>query len=300
LGLNDFVLVSGFYNGYDQATPQTYALDVRNGSTSSTWRRMDDHPVSAGITHGAFAAVNKLLYICGGYVGGHPGPETSDCFVYNHSQPPGQRKQWSRWPSLPEGRAGGGLIYDKQRRVLLFASGARRPKAGNADAVDYNTTWMYALDRPAAGWVRKADMPYSANHMSYVTVVDPLTARPRHFFLGGQVGENEYTGNVVDNLEWDAAKEVWLRRKSMPMTRGHAASSTRAVGCGFIIAAGSTNENGKTADVSYYDIPTDTWTSVGKLPNSINTPVCDISGGYLYCESGWTGSTWSYRRQIIW
>jgi Kelch motif len=141
LGQYEFVIVSGFYNGYAQATPQTYTLDMHNGSTDTSWRRMDDYPVSVGITHAAFTAVDKLLYICGGFVGGQPGPETSDCFVYNHSQQPGLGKQWSQWPSLPEGRAGGGLIYDKQRRALLFASGARRPTTGNVAAVDYKTTW---------------------------------------------------------------------------------------------------------------------------------------------------------------
>ena len=85
----------------------------------------------------------------------------------------------------------------------------------------------------------------------------------------------------------------------MPFTRGHASSSTRAMGCGFIIAGGSTNENGKTKDISFYDITTDTWTKIGELPNAINTPVCDIGvDGYLYCESGWPNGTFSHKRKI--
>jgi hypothetical protein len=296
----DLVLIGGFVDGYGQATPSTYALDTTL-ATGAVWRRMDDLPVAVGSTHGAFAVAGKVLYMCGGYVGGHPGPDTNKCFVYNHSVAPGQNKQWSTFPSLPVfGRAGSGVIYDRQRRALVFAAGARRPKKGDAFAVDFNSTFMYQLDQPRLGWVRKANIPFVANHMSFVTATDPTTKRQRHFFLGGQVGENEYTGNVADNFEWDAVKEVWIRRKSMPTTRGHAASSTRAVGCGFIVAAGSTNEYGKTADVSYYDIPTNTWTSLGNLPNALNTPVCDINGGYMYCESGWTGSTFSYRRQITW
>lgn len=65
-------------------------------------------------------------------------------------------------------------------------------------------------------------------------------------FLAGQVGENEHTGNVNDNYEWDASKEMWIRKQSMPFTRGHASSSTNAVSCGLLIAGGSTNEFGKT------------------------------------------------------
>jgi hypothetical protein len=308
-GNRDLVLISGFVNGYDQSTAQTYARTVGNNGNNNNapWRRMDDVPLSVGITHGAFALNGNnrnVLYMCGGYVGGHPGPDTNQCFVYNHSQAPGsQNRQWSRLGAdLPSGRAGGGLVYDKQRRALVFAAGAQRPEPGNPEAFDYNTTWMYYFDRPNAGWVRQADIPFLANHMSFVTAVDANTNQERHYFLGGQVGENEYTGNVVDNFEWDMDRLTWVRRRSMPMTRGHAASSTRAVGCGFVIAAGSTNENGKTADVSYYNVPTDTWTSIGTLPNAINTPVCDIDvvERYMYCESGWATGSFSWRRQMAW
>lgn len=66
----------------------------------------------------------------------------------------------------------------------------------------------------------------------------------RHFFLAGQRGEDEFEGNNDDNFEWDVASETWIRRKSMPLTRGHASSSTTPVDCGFIISGGSSNGRG--------------------------------------------------------
>jgi len=60
------------------------------------------------------------------------------------------------------------------------------------------------------------------------------------------VGENEFTGNVDDNYEWNMQGKKWIKKKDMPFTRGHASSSTNPVNCGFMISAGSTNEFGKT------------------------------------------------------
>lgn len=81
---------------------------------------------------------------------------------------------------------------------------------------------------------------------SLVATAIDASGRERHYFLAGQVGENEHTGNVDDNYEWDIAGERWIRRRDLPFTRGHASSSTNAVNCGFMIAAGSTNEFGRT------------------------------------------------------
>lgn len=87
----------------------------------------------------------------------------------------------------------------------------------------------------------------------------------------------------------------------MPMARGHASSSTLAYGCGFIIIGGALNGGVMTADISYYDIDTDTWTKIGDLPKEKNTPVCviypDWNGGddWLHCESP---KTFSARIQI--
>jgi hypothetical protein len=65
LGTDLFVL-SGFVNSVDNATPACYARNVN--VTGAPWRRMDDVPIPAGITHTAVAIVGMKLYMCGGYV----------------------------------------------------------------------------------------------------------------------------------------------------------------------------------------------------------------------------------------
>jgi hypothetical protein len=301
----DFVIISGFTEGYDQVTPQVYAKD--GTVPEADWKRMDDMPVSVGITHAAFFVLGSKFFMCGGYLGGNPGPHIPTCLVYDHSVTPGNGQQWAEsdsFPDIPEGRGGGGMIYDSATNTAVFVGGAVRPTAWHAE--DRTDAWKFNLDAlgtPGAAWQRVTDVPFGSNHMSFVTAKDELGTE-RHFFLGGQSGEYENTGNLKDNYEYVVSTDTWIQHPDMLFTRGHAASSTRAYGSGFIIAAGTTNEDGKTSDISYYDIPSQSWTSIGNLPFALNTPVCDISPvnaagvQYYHCESGWATGRFSYFREI--
>jgi len=191
------------------------------------------------------------------------------------------------------------MVYDSNTNSLIYSGGAERPEAGVADSFDFRDTWMLNLNDVNAGWQTKKSLPFDSNHMSFATVKDQAGLE-HHFFVGGQVGVNEFTGNVDKNYEYDVLNDEWIEKADMPFTRGHAASSTRAIGCGFIMAGGSTNENGLTSDVSFYSTETDDWRSIGDLPEAINTPVCDVNFDtmYLYCESGFPGRSFSFRRKI--
>jgi len=217
----------------------------------------------------------------------------TDCVVYDNTIAAGNG-QWTALPSLPDGRAGGGMIYDTASNSLVFAGGAERPDPSHPHAVDYQHTWKLNLGNIGAGWQTMTDIPYLANHMSYVTVRDS-TKRERHIFVGGQVGEEEKTGNVSDNYEYDVATDTWIKLADIPIPRGHSSSSTRAMGCGFWMAAGTTNDTGTTKDVSFYDIELNTWTHIGETRNPIKTPVCDFSpySNQMYCETGWSRSFYS-------
>ena len=281
---NDIVIFAGFVNKLSDVVNHTYARDVT--FDDSPWRRMDDMPLSVGVTHAATAVVGMSVYLCGGYQGGHPGPHVPYCFVYDHSKAPGQ-SQWSKIANLPNnGTAGAGMIYDTKRNSLYYAGGGQRLVPGSPHPVDLHNAWKYSFDNPKSGWVAITPVPYAANHLSAVT---HRTAKgiERHFFIGGQTGEFEITGNLADTFEFVATKQEWIRRASMPQARSHATASTRPVRCGFIIAGGSfnsmTSKKNRTADISYYDIPTNTWTSLGSAPTAMATPVVVIHpNGYMY------------------
>ena len=289
----DFVIFSGFKNGYSMATTETYALDM--SVSNAQWRRMDDMPFPQGLTHLGIAVNGMKAYLCGGYVGGSLGTHAGNCFIYDHSKGTGQ--QWTAFAPIPDGgRSGGGLIYDSTTNALVYAAGSQRPIAGQNSAIDYLNTWMYSLNNPNAGWVSKTNIPFNGNHMNFVTAFDS-TGKERHYFFGGQRADNEETGNTATMYEYVATTDQWIARASMPFPRGHSAAASRAIGCGFIVAGGRTN-TGLTNEITYYDIPTDSWQSIGTLPVEIHTNVCVVYSGMLRCETGWATGSFTAQRPI--
>jgi N-acetylneuraminic acid mutarotase len=292
----DFLIFSGFKNGYRMATTETYALDM--SVSNASWRRMDDMPFPKGLTHLGIAVSGLKAYLCGGYVGGSLGTHAANCFVYDHSKLPGTGQQWKSFAPLPNGgRSGGGMIYDSGLNALVYAAGSQRPISGQTSGIDFTDTWMYSIDNPSAGWVSKTDIPFHGNHMNFVTAYDG-SGKERHYFFGGQDAENEETGNTATMYEYVAATDKWIQRASMPYPRGHSAAASRAIGCGFIVAGGRTN-TGLTGDITYYDTATDTWTLVGTLPVDIHTNVCVVANGMLRCETGWADGCFSTQRPIV-
>jgi hypothetical protein len=291
---NDFVITSGFKDGYTAATPETYALDMF--TLNATWRRMEDMPFPLGLTHLGVAVKGMKAFFCGGYVGGSLGIHNGSCFQYDHSIAPG-KGQWKNFSSIPDGgRSGGGMIYDSTLDALIYSAGSQRPKRGVKGSFDFQTTWMYLLNNTAAGWVRKTDIPFHGNHMNFVTAHDE-NGKERHYFFGGQHGDEELTGNTDEMYEYDAVADTWMKRQNIPYPLGHAAATARAIGCGFLIAGGRLN-TGLSSAITYYDIPTNTWTKIGDLTNQIHTNVCVIANGLLRCETGWATSTFSWKRPI--
>ena len=105
------------------------------------------------------------------------------------------------------------------------------------------------------------------------------------------MGVQEQTENLDQLFEYTALTDQWMALAPMLIPRGHASSSTISYGCGFLIAGGSINGQNvkvKTDDVSYYDITSNEWTSIGTMQSPLKTPVCGIYGNYLYCSTGYT------------
>ena len=292
IGTN-FVMFSGFKNGYSNATTETYSLDM--SIPNAIWKRMDDMPSVEGITHQGLVVIGMKAYLCGGYMGGSLGISTDRCFVYDHSKSAG--RQWSNISSLPKGgRSSGAMIYDLTLNAIFYAGGSQRSTHGQPVAIDYKDTWMYSFNNPAAGWVQQSDIPFYGNHMNSISILDSQ-GNNRHYIFGGQVGDYELWGNTATMYEYVATADKWIQRTSMPFARGHSASAVRAIGCGFIVAGGRTNE-GLTGDITYYSSVDDTWQSIGRLPVDIHTNVCVVAFNMLRCEAGWSTGTFSTETSI--
>lgn len=290
---NDLVIVSGFSDNYTHATLESYALNLED--PTAEWRRVDDLPLKMGITHAAYVIVDTKMYMCGGNFGGFPGETSNDCLLYNHEMSSGS--QWSLLPDLPEARMGGAMLFDEASNTLIFAGGLNRPPGEIPQ--DHDDVWVLSLDDIGAGWFAKPNgLPYAANHISYETATDGF-GRKRHFIFGGQDGDDETAGNIALNFEFIEQTGSWQQKGNLTTTRSHTYTSTIPISCGFLIAGGSSNEEGMTSDVSYYDANLDFWTSIGDLPHNINSPLCEVYDDYLYCLTGWAGSNYlSFRRAI--
>lgn len=299
---NYFFVTCGFDTGFFQTTTDTYRRDL--SKPDAEWEKQDDYPLDEGVTHGATVVIGDKFYICGGYLGGHPGPHIPNCFVFDNSVAPGQG-QWTALPDMPDGRGGGGLTYDSTLNKITYAGGAERPNADKewyftaVYTVDYLHAWSLDLGDPEAVWQVEPDIPYFGNHMGFVTALDK-DSNEHHFYLGGQVGDLEYTGNVDNNYEWDAMSAEWIEKAPLPFARGHASESTRPISCGFFQAGGSFNDYGVTREVTYYDTGTNSWVKIGDLPVPVRTPVCDVYGEYMECQSGLPDSAFfAWKRKII-
>ena len=317
---NKNLIVTGGFLNFTTVSRETYSLDVQaanldHRTSNVTWEKMDDFPSTLGVTHAAEVFYKSKMYICGGY-NGYPGLAQADCFVYDQNRRPGRSNlpQYTRLPSLPEPRAGAGMVYDVELDALIFVGGTRRNSTASKTVVlDTNDTFILRLNDTLAGWTRNAQpKPYSGNHISFVTVNDTCSVTrggvERHYFFGGQIGQNESNGNLDHVYEYNVSADTWTPRQSMPFGRGHTGTSSMKLGCGFILVGGAINNgNGTkkviTDDISYYSTYSDTWVSIGKLPRPMKTPVCGlvllpkpIDKRYVYCTTGYTSQT--YRREV--
>lgn len=84
-----------------------------------------------------------------------------------------------------------------------------------------------------------------------------------HYYVyGGQLQELQRDTNLDEVREYFPETDHWEQRASLIQGRGHLASSPYS--CGFFVVGGAINlypdQGMRTNDMSYYDIPTDTWT----------------------------------------
>ena len=306
------VILSGFANSYRQVTPEVYLFNTTTkGSLNQPWIAQDNVPTLPGITHSAYVIVGDTIYVVGGYVGGTPGPHTNVTFQFRPNEPTGQ--QVTLLPELPDGgRGAGALFYLKSKNSLFYSSGAIRPEYDVT--IDKTDSWELSLNSSeiALGWQSRTPIPYHSNHVSYVSV--PVTINgletQRHFVFGGQLEEDEPMGNSQTLYEWLDATQEWIQRRDMYFPRGHTSSSTVSHdNCGFITAGGSINglpnKYSRTKDIAYYSLANDTWTSIGRLPIAVATPVCDIAHymnktvHYMYCQGGKVNQFVNFRRRIL-
>lgn len=285
-GQDHLFVAGGYLHGTNfEVTSKTYSIDFSGAKDGSTeWVRRADMPEA--LTHVAQAAVGSRMYMCGGFLGKHPGPSVRSCFVYDLST-----DKWQQLPPLPHRRAGGGMVYIKRRNALLYAGGAEREK-GTEDGVDHDDSYMLDLGNQKRGWVRKASFRNPRNHMSAITVDG------RYFFVGGQHRANEETGNQKSLDEYLEGEDRWVQRADMRVGVGHVSASTPRWGGGFLVIGGVRNGRKKTGAVLFYDMKDDAWVEVGHYVHPVQTPVCGVVGSEIFCATG-AGNSGDWKQSYV-
>ncbi|PXF39383.1 hypothetical protein BWQ96_10936 [Gracilariopsis chorda] len=226
----------------------------------------------------------NLLMVAGGYFDNAdlhttkeakaPGRSVGSCYMFSY----GERK-WETIPKLPLAVGGGGMVYISQLDSLLFSSGMIRQQ-DEWHGIDSTHSYMLDLKNMGAGWVRKADIPNPRNHMSGVSVLG------RYFFVGGQKGADEESGNQRSVHEYDYSNDKWIEKESIPVPLGHISASTFQYGRGFITVAGITDGRRPIAKVHYYDAVKNIWSELGFYPRQVQSVVCGPSNDAIHCSTG--------------
>ncbi len=259
-------VLGGFVNGQIQSTARSDAYDP----AADRWRRLRDMPVQ--LTHSPAVVSGGDIWLLGGFVGNHPGPSTADVWIYSTTL-----DTWRRGPSLPLRRgAGAGAIVGRR---IHFYGGVDRA-AGSKVHVDEDDHWVLDLDQQQLGWQRRASLPVARNHLGGGALDGQVYA------VGGQLGENESSGNRAEVHRYDPAADRWTAVAPLPVPRGHTTASVFAHRGRLVVAGGTVNGNSPSADVTAYDPEANAWVRLPSLPSGRKTPVAGAIGDTWVIATG--------------
>ena len=262
------------FGGYvDTTFKPTSRGDVYDPATNS-WRQIASLPV--GISHVGTVALGDSIYFAGGYPANSSGNQTFSTTAVRRYDT--TTNAFSDLPPLPSARGGGALVA--VGRVLHFFGGS---DAARRDAAQH---WALDLDNLAAGWVVRAALPLSTNHVAGA-VVDG-----RIYCIGGQQNQDSAAIQRAEVQMYDPATDRWTARAPLPLARSHITSSTFVRNGQIIVAGGIGPGNRVINRVDSYNPVNNTWTALTPLPANRLSGVGDVlpDGRILFTTGGTGGS----------
>ncbi|WP_420593702.1 Kelch repeat-containing protein [Deinococcus sp.] len=265
---NKLYVFGGFTNGLVGST-KAQAYDA----TTNRWAALKDVPEP--LTHAAVAEDGSTIYIAGGFIGNHPGPQTNHVWKYDTLT-----NTWSKGTPLPGARGGGALV--RIGRILHFVGGVERDlsdlKTYKRDSPEH---WTLNLDGGAnATWQTAAPMPNPRNHTAGVNLNGQL------YVLGGQHLSDEINGTQKEVDRYDPQTGIWTRLADLPRATSHTSDSTVVWNNRIVMVAGVSANSEEIADVKEYDPATDTWRALPSLAAPRQSPVAGVINGRLYVTTG--------------
>jgi len=267
----------GFSENRDEKPIVTQAAHVYD-PVSDRWAALKDTPDP--ITHAGTAVDGTDIYVAGGFLGDHPGPQTDHVWRYNTLT-----DTWTALPSLPSARGAGALV--RVGRDLHYFGGTERTTDGEY-LRDDSDHWVLNVDVPKT-WQRRAPLPNARNHIGAVELGGLIYA------VGGQHLGDEAYGDLTDVNRYDPASDTWTSLAPLPLPLGHITASTggwngRVVAIGGVTLAtqGSAIEGKESNTVLAYDPAVNRWSALTSLPEPRQSPVAGVIGGKVIVTTGST------------
>lgn len=257
------------FGGYVDTTYRpTRRVDVYDPA-ANTWSRGADLPV--GLTHAGIANDGRYIYIVGGYPAGE-GTRSQIFATDAVRRYDTVENKWTTLAALPGKRGGGALVL--LGRTLHYFGGS------DINRIDRDEHWSFDLDRPAAGWTGRADIPGARNHLAGTAVGGVIYA------IGGQNSQDSNARMSTQVLRYDPAADKWTPVASLPKARSHASHSTAVYNGRIYTFAGEGQGNVNLTDVSMYDPAANKWTNLTPLPSPRKSGVADIIDGKVVFTGG--------------
>lgn len=223
-----------------------------------TWTLLASVPVGKAVTHAATAMIDNKVWHIGGRVGKHPGPLTSEIWIYNIGS-----NTWSPGPKLIDPAtgqpilwaAGGAAFLGRTLHVFggLIINACNDATTGSGDQQKYHLTlnvddWLAAPSQPAPWKNVLAPMPLKRNHFSTVVLGGKIYA------IGGQYGHDCKGGLDKQYAHvYNPATNTWSSLPLLPTTRSHTEGSSFAIDGKIYIVGGQITNASNTNKVTIFD-----------------------------------------------
>ena len=215
-------VLGGLAAGYVwNAFPDCYVYDPE----TNYWKTLPPMPAEQARGSAAMGVHKTTIYLSGGMrsLSGHPhGLQDTVSTVTSYNTESGV---WKTLPDLPAPRdhAGAALIKN-----TIYVLGGRTHGQVNVR----NTTYVFDVHSPEAGWTQKADMPTARGGLATGVIGSVV------YTFGGEGNPAPGSNGVYNQTEaYDTRKDTWTRLAPMSIPR-HGTSAT-SIGGGIYIPGGS-------------------------------------------------------------
>ncbi|KAK9757129.1 hypothetical protein RND81_01G142300 [Saponaria officinalis] len=263
-------------------------VDIYN-FTDNTWVGKFDMPKKMAHSHLGMATDGRYIYIVNGQYGPQCRGPTAHTFVLDT-----ETKQWNELPPLPVPRYAPATQLWRGRLHVMGGSGINR----YTPELDH---WSLAVKdgKPLEKeWRTEVPIPRGGPHRACVVVDD------RIMVIGGQEGDfmakpgssifkcsrrHEVVYPDVYMLDDDMK---WKSLPPMPKANSHIEFAWALVNRSIIIAGGTTDKHPVTKkmilnrEIFQFDLDTQKWSVIGKLPYRVKTTLVGYWNGWLYFTSG--------------